>query len=266
MIVTHDIHIHTNLSSCCKDPASTPENIIKAAAEKGYKLIGFADHLWDNPVYEPSNWYRPQNLEHVLKIKEQVPKDTMGVKVLVGCETEYCGNGVIGISEEAASQMDFVLVPMSHLHMKGFVLPNGEYKNIEVARLMVNYFKEVLNLNIATGIAHPFMPISFKDVDGILKCISDEEFSECFSLAAKKRVSIEINSGVFPELNGKFEDNFHDESFIRVFKLAKRSGCKFHFASDAHTLEGFEKSKSILEKASKLIDIEEKDIFPMCYL
>jgi HisJ family histidinol phosphate phosphatase len=264
MIATHDIHVHTHLSSCCKDEESTPQNLIKAASEKGYKLLGFADHMWNNPAYEPSNWYRPQNLEHLLKIKQEIPADTMGVKVLVGCETEYCGNGVIGISSEVAGMLDFVLVPMSHLHMRGFVLPDRDYKNIEVAKLMVGYFKEVLGLGIATCIAHPFQPLGFKDADGILNCISDDEFSECFSMAAEKGVSIEINAACFREAHGIFDDTYHDESFIRIFKIAKKCGCFFHFGSDAHSMINFRKRKDIMEMVSSQIGIEEKDILPMC--
>lgn len=264
MYVLHDIHIHTHLSSCCMDKDATPENIIKIASEKGLKTIGFSDHVWDNPAFIPSDWYRPQNLEHILKIKQELPKDTYGVKVLIGCETEYCGNGVIGLSREAASQMDYVLVPMSHTHQRGFVIPDKEYTNIEVAQLMVDYFKGVLNLDIATGIAHPFAPLGFKDVDGILNCISDEEFSECFSMAAEKGVSIEINAAIFHEALGKYDDKCHDESYIRIFKIAKKSGCLFHFGSDAHSLDNFKERIEPLKKIVNDIGIEEKDIVPIC--
>jgi HisJ family histidinol phosphate phosphatase len=264
MRVLHDIHIHTHLSSCCMDNDATAENIIKIAHEKGYKTIGFADHVWDNPAFAPSEWYRPQNLEHILKIKQEIPKDTNGIKVLVGCETEYCGNGIIGLSREAASQLDFVLVPMSHTHQRGFVIPDKAYTNIEIAKLMVDYFKGVLNLDIATGIAHPFAPLGFQDVDGILNCISDDEFSECFSMAAEKGVSIEINVAIFQEALGKYDDKYHDESFVRVFRIAKQSGCLFHFGSDSHSVEAFRTRKEPLEKIVKEIGIEEKDILALC--
>lgn len=264
MRVLHDIHIHTSLSSCCMDNEANPENIIKIAKEKGLKTIGFSDHVWDNPDFTPSEWYRPQNLEHILKIKQQLPKDTQGIRVLIGCETEYCGNGIIGLSKEAASQLDYVLVPMSHTHQRGFVIPDKDYTNKEVAKLMVDYFKGVLSLDIATGIAHPFAPLGFKDVDGILNCISDDEFSECFSMAAEKGVSIEINAAIFHEALGKYDDFYHDESFIRIFKIAKKCGCLFHFASDAHSVEDFKLRKEVLEKIANEIGIEEKDILPLC--
>ncbi len=264
MRVLHDIHIHTHLSSCCMDKEATVENILKAARENEYKTIGFADHVWDNPEYEPSEWYKPQNLEHILRIKQEIPKDTYGIRVLIGCETEYCGNGIIGLSEEAASQLDYVLVPMSHTHQRGFVIPDEDYNNLEIAKLMVDYFKGVLKLNIATGIAHPFAPLGFKDVDGILNCISDDEFSECFSMAAEKGVSIEINAAIFHEALGKDDITYHDESFIRIFKIAKRSNCMFNFGSDSHSLEAFKTRKKPLEKIIKEIGIEEEDIIPLC--
>ena len=45
---------------------------------------------------------------------------------------QYCGDGKVGISQETVEKLDFVLVPISHVHMKGFVLPLwvDNYKDI----------------------------------------------------------------------------------------------------------------------------------------
>ena len=60
-MIDHDMHIHTYLSSCCGDKENQrPAKIIALAAEMGLKTIGFADHIWENPNIEPSDWYRPQ--------------------------------------------------------------------------------------------------------------------------------------------------------------------------------------------------------------
>ena len=34
-----------------------------------------------------------------------IPEDTYGVKVLIGCETEYCGDGKVGISQETVENL-----------------------------------------------------------------------------------------------------------------------------------------------------------------
>src|SRR5699024_7720060 len=142
-MLKHDIHIHTKLSSCSSDSEATPENYIKIAKELGLEVIGFSDHFWDSNVEGASDWYSTQDFDHIMKIKDMMPEDTEGIEVLIGCETEYCGNGNIGISPAIAEKLDFVLVPISHVHMKGFVLPFWIHEAKDVAETMVQYFKDV---------------------------------------------------------------------------------------------------------------------------
>lgn len=262
MLVHHDIHVHTNLSSCSHDPQATPENYIRRAAELGLQTIGFANHLWDNCIPGSSDWYRPQDAEHILKIKAQLPEDTQGVRVLIGCESEYCGGGKVGISRHVAEQLDYVLLPISHFHMKGFVLPEGVSSIKEVADLLVQRFHEVIDLGIATGIAHPFVPLGFtKHIDEIFAAISDTAFADCFGRAAEAGVSIEIQPSYFPESQGKKSEGHHDASFLRMLSIAKKAGCCFHFGSDAHTLEGLDQMMH-LEKCVQELGLEESDIWP----
>ena len=263
MRIDHDLHVHTSLSACCSDAESTPAKIIERAAENGLKLIGFADHMWDPTRPGASDWYRPQDLAHVQRTRELIPEDTRGVRVLVGCESEYCGDGKVGISPEAAAELDFVLLPMSHLHMKGFVEPPGTDTPQDVAELMVRRFREVVGLGLATGLAHPFLPCGHtEEVDAIIACITDSQFHECFGLAADAGVSIEITIGFFPGCRGVTLEGFHDETFLRVLSLAKGAGCRFHFASDAHRLDGIGDVKK-LEPYTLALGINAGDITPV---
>jgi len=261
MIIDHDIHIHTNLSACSKDDKAVPENIIRRAAENGLKVIGFANHFWDSKIPGASQWYAPQNMDHIMKIRRQIPEDTMGVRVLIGCESEYCGDGKAGISRETAGLLDFVLLPMSHLHMKGFVEPLWVNGPDDVARLMVRRFNEVVGLGIATGIAHPFVPVHYKNTDEIISRITDAEFEECFGRAADAGISIEIQANYFPGISRKQLDGYEwsDETFMRVLSIAKRSGCCFHFGSDAHCLDDVG-SLYMLDNYILELGITEKDI------
>lgn len=240
ILYNHDIHVHTTLSECCSDLAATPERVIARAARLGIKTVGFANHFWDESIPGASTWYESQNLEHILTIRAQIPEDTHGVNVLVGCESEYCGDGVVGISREVAEQLDFVLLPMSHFHMTGFVVQQWQVANSRnVAELLVQRFREVIELGIANGIAHPFSPLGFKDsVDEIFGYISDETFQDCFGRAAELGVSIEIQPNMLPGSLGKEMEGFHDESFMRVLAIARDMGCMFHLGSDTHTLVG----------------------------
>lgn len=237
--VDHDLHVHTFLSACSSDPEAVPANMLARAAECGVRTVGFADHLWDAAVAGASEWYRPQDYEHISQIRAQLPADAGGVRVLVGCETEYVGGGRVGISPAVAEKLDFVLVPHSHFHMEGFVRPAEVDTPAAIAGLLQERFAEAIELEVATGIAHPFMPCILPDqLDEILGYIEDGAFADLFGRAAERGVSIEITTGAFPSLNAGERPGAHDEAFLRVYRLALEAGCVFHFASDTHSLEG----------------------------
>ena len=129
MRATHDVHIHNYLSSCSGDNGATPESYIELCHKNGLKLMGFANHTWDEtvPFPAPSGFYKKQSMAYQMQIKSQVPKEYEGMKVLVGVETEYCGMyDVLGLGKEAAMQLDFVLIPHTHVHMRNFVMPATE--------------------------------------------------------------------------------------------------------------------------------------------
>lgn len=127
MQITHDVHVHNFLSSCSNDNQATVESYIEVAKSLGIKLIGFSNHTWDERVplpKQPFEFYRYQSLTYQMQIKSQIPKEVEGLKILVGAETEYCGMfDCLGMSREGAMQLDFLLIPHSHVHMKNFVMP-----------------------------------------------------------------------------------------------------------------------------------------------
>ena len=181
----------------------------------------------------------------------------------MGCETEYCGHNRIGISRAAAKRFDYILVPISHLHMLGFTAPEQLMSPPEVARLMVQRFDEVLDLRIATGIAHPFLPLGYLDqVDEVLSYLRPARLKEIFSAAAELGVSQEISAAMFPQCMGKDKDGHHDEPFLRIMHIAKKAGCLFHFASDAHQLENVGRVVK-LEPVVEALGLTSKDVHPL---
>jgi histidinol phosphatase-like PHP family hydrolase len=260
--IDHDVHVHTTLSACCGDKQATPANIIARAAETGLRTIGFADHLWDAAVPGAMDWYRPQDLPHVLQTRTLLPPDGRGVRVLVGCESEYCGGGKVGISPAAAGQVDFLLLPVSHFHMKGFVVPADLRDTDAIARLLVARFDEAIELGLATGIAHPFYPVGDEErMDEIHAHISDKAFAAGFAGAAARGVSIEISAVMFPACVGG-APRFKDETFLRMLRLAKRSGCCFHIASDSHDLSGIGRVLKLAPVVEEL-GLTDGDIHPL---
>ena len=47
-VFDHDFHIHSELSSCSRDPEQSPERILAYAKENGLKKIVITDHFWDD--------------------------------------------------------------------------------------------------------------------------------------------------------------------------------------------------------------------------
>lgn len=231
----HDLHIHTNLSSCAR-PDSEPAGYLAEIRRRSYPVIGFADHLWDADVPGASDWYRPQDIPHVLSLRRELADVTIpGTRLLVGCETEYIGNGVVGLTPEHAALFDFVLVPASHIHMEGFVRPEGMTRSDELRKLLVDRFLEVCEIDFAFGIAHPFVPVGFYNrAEELLAGIPDPLFEECFRAAAEKRKSIELNLSAITRLPaGALRE------YERIMIIARECGCRFHVGSDAHGLGGF---------------------------
>ena len=85
-LVTHDLHVHTYLSSCCHDKdGHRPAPILRAAGRMGIETVGFADHVWANPLLAPSDWYRPQGMEQIARLRDELAGIATDVRVLVGC-------------------------------------------------------------------------------------------------------------------------------------------------------------------------------------
>ncbi len=248
-MIRHDMHVHTFLSSCSKDEEATGDKIVQRAEEVGLEVIGFADHMWCSKIPGAAGSYIKQNYEHMSKIRELIPEDTK-VKVLIGCETEYCGNGKLGISKETAAKLDFVLIPFSHFH-KDIVKPADVEEPADRANLLVERFIEVtdIRLPVPIGVAHPF-----SSKHEVLEKITDSQLKECFSRAAEAGFSIEIKS--FALRNEEAESYYG-----RIFRTAKECGCFFHLGSDSHQLEKIS-SLSQMDPALERLGITEEDIWP----
>ena len=235
MKITQDLHIHTNLSSCAKNEA-TPKACLEAAQKQGLKTVGFADHCWAAQLPGASEWYKKQDMEHVLKIREMLPADTGEMRVLIGCETEYTGNGIAGLNKELAGAFDFVLIPANHFHMKGYTVPENLASGgpQAVSQLLYRRFMEVTELGFGAGIAHPFRPLGFIEwEEDILKGITGIQYEQCFRNAASAGLAIEISIWSVDREVCLAPDGF-SSLYLEMYTIAHECGCKFYFASDAH--------------------------------
>lgn len=233
-----DIHVHTAISLCAKSTAD-PIKYIEYGEANGLTTIGFSNHYWDEDVNGAIPWYKSQNTEHIMQIKSQLgDRSSFPIKVLIGCETEYA-NHTLAITPKKAEMLDYVLVPHSHTHMRGFVLPTGCEAPEKHADYLVQSFYEVATHEMAkdyiTGIVHPFFPCGQKPdaVSEILGHISDAQFYECACAAKDNDIEIELNTSCLKTI---LDDSDAIAQYKRFFVQCKRAGCRFFGGSDKHDL------------------------------
>ncbi len=260
-IYDNDFHIHSGISLCSGRPDQNPERILQYAKENNLKTVCLTDHYWDEAVPGgETGFYKPQNTPYV-KQSQPLPQ-AEGIEFLFGCETDMNKDGVIGVSREKLDEFDFIVIPTTHLHMKDLTIDMEDYYPENLPKVWVKRFDMVLNADLPfrkVGIAHLACKLIYReDMDtyaGILDAIPEEEMVRLFTKAAQLGVGIEINSD---DMN--FEDKYED-SIIRMFKIAKKCGCKFYMGSDAHTPEGLERAKDRFEKAIDMLGLTEEDKF-----
>lgn len=264
-----DVHVHNFLSNCSRDRTATAENYIKRYAELGIKVLGFANHTWDDRVPGNNDWYHKQNLTFEMQIKNQIPADTLGVKVLIGAETEFCGmTKTLGMTAEGAKELDFLLIPHSHVHMRNFVMPHipevlearkrierrlieelgiNEDKAAEMARQLkqkdLEPFFEGERTNYPKYVAD-FLVQSFEDLmnhpelEKILKEVP-VSIAHPFQPCGDGNISEEITSHI------------SDETFHRLFKMAADRGIGLEINPICNTPQRLRFNKIALEEGCK---------------
>lgn len=261
MTIKEDIHIHTNISSCAKPDATIDKYIEKA---KGSQLttLGFSNHLWDSAVEGASKWYSTQNIEHVLKLKDELPKDGTidGIKILFGCETEFTYEGKLCLAEQNFELFDYIIVPHSHTHM-ACVMPKEyaeDYKRH--AKFLMDSFMAVVEHPLSkrfTTIAHPFVPGTKYDIyNEVQALIPDSYFYEAFSAAREKGIAIEVNGSTIVYMP---EEKIPSCEYVRIYSIAKECGCSFTYGSDSHDFRDNRKL-NVVERFFEQCGINESDI------
>ncbi len=190
------------------------------------------DHLWDNLVPGASGWYALQDVDHVRK-NLPLPVDDQ-VRMVFGCETEYCGHGKLGLHPNHYDLFDFIVIPPNHFHMLDFVRPKSVDTEQKAADLLVERLEELSSMDLPwhkVGIAHMTSNLTFKEGDRtkVFDLVDEARFRAVMRRFADFGAGIEINLSSF---DAGWQD--HADSHLRLYRLAKDEGCKFYLASDAH--------------------------------
>ena len=263
-IFDHDLHIHSGLSLCSNDPEQTPERILAYAKENGLTTICLTDHHWDESVPGASSWYQKQDTAH---IRQALPlPQAEGIRFLFGCETDMDQFLTVGVPKEHFDRFDFVIIPTTHLHMKGFTIPRdvavAEDHTATRARLWVERLEALLSMDLPfgkIGVAH--LACSLMNNESreaylqTLDLIPTADMERLFARAAKLGVGIELNMS-----DMQFSDEETDR-VMRMFRIAKAAGCKFYLGTDAHHPDGFVGAGEVFARATELLGLEESDKF-----
>lgn len=265
MKITADIHVHTNLSACAKRDA-TVERYVQMAKGSGLSVLGFANHLWDSAfIPGVSEWYRPQNLTHVLQLREELPRsgEMDGIRLLFGCETEFTYENKLCLAEENMDLFDYIIVPHSHTHM-GVIVPRDWIADLKShAKYLMDSFMGVVNHRLAkriTTIAHPFVPgTKYEIYNATQALIPDSYFKEAFCAAAEKGIAIEMNGACLAFMP---DEQALASEYVRIYTIAKECGCRFTYGSDSHSHMDNRKLP-LIERFLELCHIEEKDFLQL---
>lgn len=260
-IFDHGYHIHSFLSRCSNDPEQTTQRMIRYAKENGLHTLCLADHFWDETVPGASAWYQLQGYSLIQKAKP-LPQDET-VKFLFGCETDLDRHLTLGVAPEHFEWFDFLVIPTTHLHMKGFTITEEDFSSIERRKeCWINRLAGLLDMPLPfhkIGIAHLTCPLVVpKNHEGylqLLESLPEEELLRLFAKAAELGVGIELNC-----TDMSFHDNEAD-IILRPYRIAKHCGCKFYCGSDAHHPDKFDRAKDVFERAIRLLGLQETDKF-----
>ena len=261
-VFDNDLHIHSFLSLCSKDEKQNPESILQYAIDNGLKTIALTNHYWDSAVDGASGFYSVQNFDWISQSKP-LPQ-TEGIRFLFGCETDMDKNDRLGMPKSRFDDFDFVVIPTTHLHMKGFTITEQDASTPEGrARVWIERFESVLGMDIPfkkVGFAHLACPLIAPDRSTYLKVLEllpEDKLRAMFAKCAQLGAGIELNSS-----DMSFSED-EAETVLRIFRIAKECGCKFYLGSDAHHPKGLTEAKDIFERAIDLLGLTEDDKFEL---
>ena len=258
-IVDHDFHIHSQLSSCSRDPEQSTARILKYAEDEGLHTIVIADHFWDERVPGASKWYQPQNFAHISKSKPLPQSDK--VRFLFGCETEFDRNMTLGCSRERMEELDFIVIPTTHFHMTGFTMTEEMLATPGTrAKAWIDRLDALLSQDLPfgkIGLAHLTCPLIWsknrEKYVATVDAISVPDMHRVFARIAKLGCGVEINTA---DMRYSEEEK---EVLLRPYRIAKEEGCKFYLGSDAHHPAGLEGARKWFERGIEDLGLTEDD-------
>ena len=259
-VIDHDMHIHTRLSRCSRDPEQTPERIFQYAKLNGLKTVCITNHLWDSAVKACCETISEHTYE-VLSSELPLPQSE-NVKMLFGCETDIDINGTIGVSDSLYEKLDFIILSTTHLHLKGFTVRENITLD-ERAKIYTDKLFDVLKWRTdlkKSGIAHPVTGHASPGIpfNELYAKIDKGALKEAFTELAHRGAGVEINGKDF-NFDGKSAER--GAAVLEFYGILKDCGCRFYLGGDAHHPKALDEAPALFKNAVELLQLTEKDKF-----
>ncbi|MBO5788964.1 MAG: hypothetical protein J6R42_03350 [Clostridia bacterium] len=259
-IIDNDLHIHTKLSICSRDEEQTNQAILDYAKENHITTVCVADHFWERRVPRKGlPFYDEQDYDY---IKQGLPlPQAEGVRFLFGGETDMDITCTLGATRECADELDFLVVPTTHLHMVLAPSEGLDVRAYEYVRRLAALLEKDLPFH-KVGLAHatcnlmaPVGDDGKRNSAKVLERVPVFELYELFRQVARCGMGVELNFNPFIYSEQDLD------TVLRTYRIAKECGCLFYFASDAHHPKDFEKVKVSFPEIVRLLDLKESDKF-----
>ena len=232
-------NLHTHTTYC--DGANTPEELVKAAVEKGFSSIGFSGHSYMS--FDPKTGMNPaEDAAYKAEIKELKKKYNGIIDIYTGLEFEL-------FSEHDIVDYDYVIGSCHYLYIDGeYVLvdrsPEGMRRAIDkyfggdslvMCREYYRTFSEHCSKKSFDIIGH--FDVITRNHDNVRLFDTENPKYRGYALEALHAISernriFELNTGAMARTGRKAP---YPEDFI--IKEIKNLGCSFVVSSDCHRTE-----------------------------
>ena len=170
----------------------------------------------------------------------------------------------LGCSLKTLESLDFLIIPTTHLNMKGFTYFEEDNTLERKIALWEERLHALLDKDLPwhkIGLAHITCNLFANHIDTdhvtLFSMIKDDVYHKAFSRCAEKGLGVELN------FNSLAYNNEELNIILRPYKIAKKCGCKFYFGSDAHKTEALKTAKQNFLNIVDLLDLKEEDKFKL---
>lgn len=219
MTINADLHTHTVFSH----GKGTPEQVVRAAVEKGLKKVAITDHA-------PSHiFYGIRNVQKYLDTIRRLQDRYAGtIEVLAGMELNIVSlDGRLGPVEKILHKLDIVLFAFHKAVLYRDLKSAGHFylSRKRGADLNTQGYIRALEANTINILAHPgySIPLDHKALAAV---------------CARKGTAVEINAS-------------HHELSLENLKIYRDAGVRFVISSDAHKLKNVGEFGNAVELAEK---------------